>query len=256
MFAGKRESGRLVISAQGTEPSETPRCAGSAVFISWVMRKAGAGTAFAYSTAHREYVSAAKRNAESGNTANPFWAYPVEKIAPAVGDLVCADREMDGRCGGVTYATVDNGTAWSTHCDVVTAVDRAARRLTVVGGNVSHSVKGKLVEIDAQGFVVPQQASQTCRYFAVLKLRDGVPATQEETLDEDGATRANRLNTSYASALGWSAHLPAIRRLLPPGVPFARAVARWQHGRGLTADGVIGPDCWDDMRKVLLRGKG
>lgn len=155
----------------------------SAVFISWAMRQAGAGSAFAYSTAHREYVSAAKRNAEAGNTANPFWAYPVEKIVPEVGDLVCADRDGGGGCGGVTYATIDNGTAWSTHCDVVTAVDRAGRKLTAVGGNVSQSVKAKTIAIDAQGFVVPQQSGQTCRYFAILKVRDGTPPPPNRSRD-------------------------------------------------------------------------
>ncbi|NGO08416.1 DUF2272 domain-containing protein [Streptomyces sp. HC44] len=240
----------------------------SAVFISWVMRQAGVGNAFTYSTAHRVYVSAAKRNAETGNTANPFWAYPVEKIVPEVGDLVCADRDGGGGCGGVTYATIDNGTAWSTHCDVVTAVDRTGRKLTAVGGNVSQSVKAKTITIDAQGFVVPQQSGQSCRYFAILKVRDGTPsATQQEAgpvaptpvLDPDAMTRAIRLNTSYATALRWSERLDAITRLIsspgatPADVTFANAVAQWQRGRGLTPDGVIGPDTWIEMVKVLNR---
>ncbi|NGO45740.1 DUF2272 domain-containing protein [Streptomyces ureilyticus] len=240
----------------------------SAVFISWVMRQAGAGSAFAYSTAHREYVSAAKHNAEAGNTANPFWAYPVEKIVPEVGDLVCADRDGGGGCGGVTYATIDNGTAWSTHCDVVTSVDRVGRKLTAVGGNVSQSVKAKTIAIDAQGFVVPQQSGQTCRYFAILKVRDGTPSTSQQesgpaapatVLDPDAAARAIRLNTSYAPALRWGEHLDAITRLTaspgstPADATFANAVAQWQRGRGLTPDGVIGPDSWIEMVKVINR---
>jgi len=240
----------------------------SAVFISWVMRQAGAGSAFAYSTAHREYVSAAKRNAETGNTANPFWAYPVEKIAPEVGDLVCADRDGGGGCGGVTYATVDNGTAWSTHCDVVTAVDRAGRKLTAVGGNVSDSVKAKTIAIDAQGFVVPQQPGQTCRYFAIVKVREDTPSAPRQESgpaapatvpDPDATARAIRLNTSYATALHWSEHLDAITRLIaspgstPADVTFAHAVAQWQRGRGLTPDGVVGPDSWIEMVKVINR---
>ncbi|MFG2730023.1 DUF2272 domain-containing protein [Streptomyces canus] len=240
----------------------------SAVFISWVMRQAGAGSAFAYSTAHREYVSAAKHNAETGNTANPFWTYPVEKIVPEVGDLVCADRDGGGGCGGVTYATIDNGTAWSTHCDVVTAVDRTGRKLTAVGGNVSQSVKAKTIAIDAQGFVVPQQSGQACRYFAILKVRDSTPsAPQHESgpaapaavLDPDATARAVRLNTSYATALRWGEHLDAITRLIaspgstPADVTFAHAVAQWQRGRGLTPDGVIGPDSWIEMVKMINR---
>jgi hypothetical protein len=234
----------------------------SAVFISWVMRTAGAGSAFSYDTAHRVYVSAAKRNAESGNSANPFWAYPVEKIAPEVGDLVCADRPTGDQCGGVTYATIDNGTAWPTHCDVVTAVDRAGRKLTAVGGNVSNSVKAKTITTDAQGFVVPAQPGQTCRYFAILKVRATPAAPQQESgpavaLDADALARAVRLNTSYASALRWGGYVDAISRLIiapgstPLDTSFALAVARWQRGRGLTPDGVIGPDAWTEMARVL-----
>lgn len=240
----------------------------SAVFISWVMRQAGAGSAFAYCTAHREYVSAAKHNAETGNTANPFWTYAVEKVVPAVGDLVCADRDGGGGCGGVTYATIDNGTAWSTHCDIVTAVDQAGRTLTAVGGNVSQSVKAKTIAIDAQGFVVPQQSGQTCRYFAILKVRDGTPsAPQRESgpavpatvLDPDATARAVRLNTSYATALRWGEHLHAIARIIaapgstPSDAAFAQAVALWQRGRGLAPDGAIGPDSWIEMAKMINR---
>jgi hypothetical protein len=70
-------------------------------------------------------------------------------------------RRSNGRCGGVTHATIDNGTAWSTHRDLVLSTDRAARKLTVVDGNVSDSVKDKAVAIDAQGFVVPARAGRS-----------------------------------------------------------------------------------------------
>ena len=237
----------------------------SAVFISWVMRTAGAGAAFHYSPGHYVYVSAAKHNAEKGDTANPFWAYPIEKVVPEVGDLVCADRTSHGHCGGVTYATIDNGTAWSTHCDVVLAVDRAARKLTVAGGNVSDSVKDKTVAIDAQGFVVPAQAGQSCRYYAILKVRDVSAGPRQEApvaLHPDALARAVRLNTSYAPQLGWDRHLPTIATVIaapepsPAGTPFAHAVARWQRGRGLAPDGVIGPDSWTDLTRVIAHREG
>lgn len=54
----------------------------SAVFISWVMRQAGAGSAFAYSTAHREYVGAAKRNAESGTPPTRSGPTPSRRSCP------------------------------------------------------------------------------------------------------------------------------------------------------------------------------
>ncbi|MEJ2886324.1 DUF2272 domain-containing protein [Actinomycetospora aeridis] len=229
----------------------------SAVFISWVMRQAGAGPSFVYSTAHRVYVAAAKKNAEAGDTANPFWAYPVEKITPDLGDLVCADREGSAGCGGVTYATIDNGTAWPTHCDVVTSVDRAARRITAIGGNVGDRVKVKSFDLDAQGFLLPQQPGERCRMFAVVKVRDGT-ATQRELedteLEEEALARAVRLNSSYSGARGWPGHRAAAGLLggaSPTSRVFAQTVARWQRRRGLTPDGVVGPDTGEEVSRVL-----
>src|SRR6185312_8952717 len=73
----------------------------SAVFVSWVMKRAGAGDAFAYSAAHQNYIRAARRNRLTGNKSNPFWAFRVTEVAPQVGDLVCTARDNSG-------ATYDN----------------------------------------------------------------------------------------------------------------------------------------------------
>lgn len=147
----------------------------SAAFISWVMRQAGAD-GFEYSSSHYVYISAAKRNAVTRNTANRFWAYRIGEAAPDVGDLVCNDREGDAGCDGTTYENVDSGRAWKTHCDIVTAVDRNRRELTVVGGNLgptgSGSVKEGRVSIDANGLVLPQQSNKPCPFFAIIKIRD------------------------------------------------------------------------------------
>lgn len=140
--------------------------------------------------------------------------------------------------------------------------DRAGRKLTVVGGNVSQAVKSKTVAIDAQGFVVPQQAGQSGRYFAILKVRAASAAPQREagaafTLHPDNVTRAIRLNTSYADVMGWGGRLAAITSLIaapgapPAGPAFAHVVARWQRGRGLRADGVVGPDSWTEMARAI-----
>jgi hypothetical protein len=89
----------------------------SAVFISFVMRTAGAGPAFAYSAAHQTYIRAARRNRLSQNTANPFWAFRATEVAPRVGDLVCASRSGSG----ATYDNIGDrrrgrrtATSWST----------------------------------------------------------------------------------------------------------------------------------------------
>jgi hypothetical protein len=105
----------------------------SAVFVSWVMRSAGAGTAFAYSTAHRTYVRGARRNRCRGTADNPFWAYRATEVAPEPGDLVCRARR---HTPPATYENIAQPVAWPLHCDIVTTAPQGGR-IMVVGGNVA-----------------------------------------------------------------------------------------------------------------------
>jgi LAS superfamily LD-carboxypeptidase LdcB len=126
----------------------------SAAFISWVMKKAGAGPAFRYSAAHAVYTAAARQNRLTNN-GNPFQAFRVSEAAPALGDLVCKSRAGSG----ATYDNVRAG--MKTHCDVVVAV--APGQITVVGGNVENSVSRKTVRTNAAGLLTDPE------YFAVIR---------------------------------------------------------------------------------------
>jgi soluble lytic murein transglycosylase-like protein len=142
----------------------------SAVFISYVMRQAGAGDAFEYASAHATYVAAAKRARQSG-LAWRFWAYRINEVAPMVGDLVCRDRRLceKCRCAGVTYESLERG--GKTHCDIVVGVDRAKNRIRVIGGNVNQSVDEKFIALDANGHL--PASARRCQYIAVIKPPDG-----------------------------------------------------------------------------------
>lgn len=79
-------------------------------------------------------------------------------------------------------------------------------------------------------------------------------------LDVERAIRNNRI---YGQTAGWQPHYERIARLLgfttyiPDEATFALAVARWQAGRGLNPDGVLGPGTWRAMRPLLgLNGLG
>jgi peptidoglycan hydrolase-like protein with peptidoglycan-binding domain len=130
----------------------------SAAFISWVMKKAGAGNAFNYSAGHSYYTKAAKDNRIANND-NPFKAYRISEVPPQVGDLVCKSRAGSG----ATYDNLQPGMA--THCDVVTDVQ--PNRLTTIGGNVSQSVSRTIVSTDSRGLIT------TPNYFAVIKVGAG-----------------------------------------------------------------------------------
>jgi hypothetical protein len=127
----------------------------SAAFISWLMRKAGAGSAFNYSAGHAAYIKAAKEN-RLANNANPFKAYRINEVRPTIGDLVCKSRAGSG----ATYDNIAPGMA--THCDVVTSGEPG--RLVSIGGNVADSVATTSVPVNSSGHI------QAPNYFAVIKV--------------------------------------------------------------------------------------
>jgi hypothetical protein len=133
-------------------PSEVPW---SAAFISWVMRKAGAGRAFSYSGQHAIYISAAKKNRLQNNQ-NPFKAYRTTEVAPRIGDLVCKSRAGSQ----ATYETIQPG--MKTHCDIVVEVRPNA--IVTIGGNVSNSVSHSVVRTNQQGLITAPS------YFAVIRV--------------------------------------------------------------------------------------
>ncbi len=133
----------------------------SAAFISWVMKTAGAGNAFRYSSAHTDYVGEAKRNRLANNT-NPFKAYRITEVSPRPGDLVCVERkDSNGNWSGVNYDNVDQGFR-ASHCDIVVEVQPG--QLTTIGGNVSDSVSDTPVQIDGNGRITQ------ARYYAVVRV--------------------------------------------------------------------------------------
>jgi hypothetical protein len=137
----------------------------SAVFISYVLRTAGAGPAFRYSGAHQTYIRAARENRLSRNRDNPFWAFRATEVAPRIGDLVCASRQNSG----ATYDNIAGPQARATHCDVVTEV--APGRIRVIGGNVSQTVGAKTLRTLPDGRL--DLTGSQARLFAVIRCRQG-----------------------------------------------------------------------------------
>jgi hypothetical protein len=138
----------------------------SAVFISYVMRSAGAGRRFAYSAAHQRYIAAAKANRLGAHAANPMWAFSIDELRPEVGDLVCKGRENSG----ATYENIDVGPR-QCHADIVVAVDGSS--LQAIGGNVAHAVGRKVLRTSG-GFVDLGTAGQH-EYFAVIRVQEEEP---------------------------------------------------------------------------------
>jgi flagellum-specific peptidoglycan hydrolase FlgJ len=134
----------------------------SAAFISWLMKTAGAASAFKYNGYHAAYTRAAIDN-RLANNSNPFKGYRISEVAPRVGDLVCRSRAGSG-------ATYDNvRPPMKTHCDIVTEV--RPRSIVTVGGNVSDSVAQKTLRADPDGRIAEPD------YFAVIRIEGQRPVT-------------------------------------------------------------------------------
>ena len=124
----------------------------SAAFISYIMKKSGAGNDFKYSTSHSVYIKDAVKNRKENNK-NPFKAYKPEEVSLAKGDIVCYPRQS-----GVSY---DSTGAYASHCDIV--IDVKKDHAVTVGGNVSNSVSETKVSIDKNKKITDK------KYFVVIK---------------------------------------------------------------------------------------
>jgi hypothetical protein len=148
-----------------SEPGWWSKHPWSAAFISWIMKKAGAGDAFRYAGAHALYIKAAKGNRLANNN-NPFKAYRINEIKPQVGDLVCKRRAGSG----ANYENIRPG--HKTHCDIVTEVH--PNGLTTIGGNVRNSVSKTPVSTNADGYI------NQPGYFAVIRIAAPSPLDRRE----------------------------------------------------------------------------
>ena len=101
----------------------------SSAFISYLMRKAGAGDDFKYAQSHSQYIAQAVKNRKENNS-KKFKAYKPNEVKVQVGDLVCYPRQS-----GVGY---DSKAGYKSHCDLITSVQ--GNIAVGVGGNVSDSV--------------------------------------------------------------------------------------------------------------------
>lgn len=108
----------------------------SAAFISYIMKKAGAGDEFKYAPAHSSYIAQSVKNRKENNS-KKFKAYKPSEVKVEVGDLVCYARQ-----GGVSY---DSPAGYKSHCDLITEIN--GNKATGIGGNVSDSVSKKIYDL-------------------------------------------------------------------------------------------------------------
>jgi hypothetical protein len=150
----------------------------SAAFISYVIKSAAlddvadpanvqrfAKTRFQFSSAHRHYIFAAFKTSIADAAAGKasvkdghlYRACPIHTTQPRIGDLICYHREKhlgntgDGAVRDLILSEAQSGKAETSisrnHCDVVVHIDRPAKKMYVVGGNVQQSVTVKKLRL-------------------------------------------------------------------------------------------------------------
>lgn len=137
-FTGLHDANGRVFSER-----EDANYAWSAAFIDYVMRKAGAGNRFPYSSTHSDYINAARRH-DPGIVIS---AEPPQSYAPQRGDLICMWR---GR-RPIHYEDLPTD-RFPGHCDIV--IGAKSGSLDVIGGNVDNSVSLKHVPVAADGHLL------------------------------------------------------------------------------------------------------
>lgn len=155
------------VSGTGYLEGYSKNLAWSATFISWVMRKAGAGSSFKYSTTHTTFTFYAKENRLQNNS-NPFKAYRINERKPEPGDIVVRNRNGSS----FSYENVQPHTTPS-HSDIVVSVKSGY--IEVIGGNVSQSVSRKRINLDSNGYI------NSPDHFAIIKIEDQSNGLQQET---------------------------------------------------------------------------
>jgi hypothetical protein len=125
----------------------TYRPAWSSAFISFIMKKSGAGSEFYYHEGHIHYVVKAMRDASAPQPTAKFLARDPTAYAPKVGDIINAGR---GAAKSLRYGTVLNayggavvpyGAFQPSHSDIVVAVSKG--KVVTIGGNVEPDTVGE-----------------------------------------------------------------------------------------------------------------
>jgi len=128
-------------------PEDDEKYAWSAAFISYVMRVAGAGSAFPYAADHATYINVAKRMTLGVDTGWLVTAERPSSYAPVPGDLICHGRDQ---AASLRYDDLPTAGSFPAHCDIVVSPPNAGA-ISVIGGNVQDTVTMRHVPVAADG---------------------------------------------------------------------------------------------------------
>jgi hypothetical protein len=134
----------------------------SAVYISSVLKRWGAGDRFNYSQRHAEFFHKGKEDRENNVKDALYWTYAPDEVIIEVGDIIGYPRQS-----GLTYENLYPRA--KSHSDIVYDVvkdqDGSGYKAYMSGGNLSNTQKIGYIQLDNDRKLVDP------KYYAVMKFR-------------------------------------------------------------------------------------
>jgi hypothetical protein len=131
----------------------------SAIYISNLMKRWGAGDRFKYSARHSDYICEGKVARSKNDKSKLFWSYKPNEVPVAVGDLIGKRRK--------SWVTLDNICSGApTHIDAVYELKKTENgyEAYAVGGNLDHTVKNVVIKLDKNKYIINPED-----YLVVMK---------------------------------------------------------------------------------------
>jgi len=115
----------------------------SAVYISSLMKRWGAGNRFKYAISHSEFIVDGKKARQNNDKSRIFHSYAPNEVPVEVGDIVGVTRKA-----GVNYDNIYVGAP--THTDVVYDIQRKDGQwyAYLIGGNLGNTVQIRAYKLD------------------------------------------------------------------------------------------------------------
>lgn len=137
-----------------TDPTFQRTYPWSAAFVGYVVRRAGAGSRFRYSTYHSDYAYGAKQNRLSGNNQGPQ-LFRVTEVALRPGDIIVKRR-------GNNLSFDNVAPQMQGHGDIVVSIQGS--KAILVGGNIDQTVSQIVKPLAADGKLLNSE-----EYFGVVR---------------------------------------------------------------------------------------
>jgi hypothetical protein len=135
----------------------------SAAFLSYIMKKAGAGDRFPYSANHATYIRQAIHHKRRPSPDAPFVGHRVSDYAPRPGDLICTTR--DWARDKVTYDSIKDYEFFPSSCDLV--IGSSDGEIDLIGGDRMGAVIRQKIK-SSNGKLSPGDATQ---WLVVIETR-------------------------------------------------------------------------------------